>query len=266
MKIALCVKQVPDTTDIRWTEHNTIQREGVESVINPCDRYALEMALKIKQTNLNSSITVFTMGPSQASEILRYTLALGCDEAVLISDKKFSGADTLATGKTISSAIKKVLPEFDLIICGQFAADGDTAQTGPNIASFLDIPQVTYAKDYIENDEKSLVLKQVLEDKNQVVKVQTPALICVTEQGFEPSRPKINGIINASKKEIKILTLSDIGLNPEDVGIKGSPTYVSKAFRKISSHNAQKYTLKVEESVNLIKSKLSELGVYTNGK
>jgi electron transfer flavoprotein beta subunit len=265
MKIALCVKQVPDTTDIRWTEHNTIQREGIESIINPCDVYALELALKIKQQNPNSCITVFSMGPIQAKEILKYTLALGCDEAVLISDKKFSGADTLATGRTISSAIKKVLPDFDLIICGQFASDGDTAQTGPNIAGFLNIPQVTYVKDYIENDEKSLVLSQILENKNQVVKVQTPALICVTEQSFEPSRPRINGIIRASKKEIQTCTLADIGLNPDEVGIKGSPTYVSKAFRKISTHNAQKYKLDVEESVNLIKSKLSELGVYTDG-
>jgi electron transfer flavoprotein beta subunit len=266
MKIALCVKQVPDTTDIRWTEHNTIQREGVESVINPCDVYALEFALRIKQKNPNTTITVFTMGPAQAKEILRYTLALGCDDAVLISDKKFSGADTLATGRTISSAIKKVLPDFDLIICGQFAADGDTAQTGPNIAGFLGIPQVTYVKDYVENDEKSLVLSQVLEDKNRVLRVQTPALICVTEQSFEPSRPRINGIISASKKEIKIYSLDDIGLNSEEVGIKGSPTYVSKAFRKISTHNAQKYKLQVKESVDLIKSKLSELGVLKNGK
>jgi electron transfer flavoprotein beta subunit len=266
MKIALCVKQVPDTTDIRWTEQNTIQREGVESVINPCDRYALEFALKLKKETLNSSITVFTMGPAQASEILRYTLALGCDDAVLISDKKFSGADTLATGRTISSAIKKFLPDFDLIICGQFASDGDTAQTGPNIAGFLDIPQVTYVKDYMENDEKSLVLSRVLEDKKEVVKVQFPALVCVLEQGFEPSRPRINGIINASQKEIKVLTLSDIGLAVDEVGIKGSPTYVSKAFRKISTHTAQKYKLEVDDSVGLIKSKLSELGVFADGK
>jgi electron transfer flavoprotein beta subunit len=266
MKIALCVKQVPDTTDIRWTEHNTIQREGVESVINPCDVYALELALKLKRENSNSSITVFTMGPMQAKETLRYTLALGCDDAILISDKKFSGADTLATGRTIASVIKKVLPDFDLIICGQFASDGDTAQTGPNIASFLDISQVTYVKDYIENDEKSLVLSRVLEDRNEIVKVKLPALICVIEQNFEPSRPRINGVIRAAKKEIKTYTLSDIGLNPEEVGIKGSPTYVSRAFRKISSHNAQKYKLQVQDSVILIKSKLKELGVFTDGE
>ena len=147
IKIALCIKQVPDTTDIKWTEHNTIQREGVESIINPFDVYAAEFALKLKSEIKDASITVFTMGPAQAEGMLRKMLSIGCDEAVLVSDKKFAGADTYATGLTLSRAIRTILPDFDLIICGQFAVDGDTAQTGPNIASFLDIPQVTYVKD-----------------------------------------------------------------------------------------------------------------------
>ena len=150
MKIALCIKQVPDTTDIRWTEQNTIQREGVESVINPYDVYALELALKLKSQIENAQITVFTMGPNQAESMLRKTLALGCDNAVLISDRKFAGADTYATGLTISRAIRTALPDFDLIICGQFAVDGDTAQTGPNIANFLEIPQGTYDDEFVK--------------------------------------------------------------------------------------------------------------------
>ena len=142
MKIALCIKQVPDTSDIKWTENNTIQREGVESIINPYDVYATEFALNLKEKYADAQITVFSMGPNQAMDMIRKLIALGCDDGVLISDRKFAGADTYATGKTISSAIKSVMPDFDLIICGQFAVDGDTAQTGPCIAEFLNIPQV----------------------------------------------------------------------------------------------------------------------------
>ena len=164
MKIALCVKQVPDTTDIKWTENNTIQREGVESVINPYDVYACEFALKLKERlNNNAEITVFTMAPPQGEDMLRKVMSLGCDSAVLISDRKFSGADTYATGLTISTAIKKMLPDFDLIVCGQFAVDGDTAQTGPSIANFLDVPQVTYVTDFVEAGEKTLILHRIME-------------------------------------------------------------------------------------------------------
>jgi len=259
MKIALCIKQVPDTTDIRWTEHNTIQREGVESVINPYDIYAAELALKIKNTVENTTITVFTMGPNQAQSMLRKVLALGCDDAVLISDKKFAGSDTYATGLTISRAIRTCLPAFDLIICGQFAVDGDTAQTGPSIANFLDIPQVTYVKDFVKYENRELILTRELEDGIETVKTSTPALICVLKQNFEPSRIKINGVISASHKQIRICTIADIGLTPDKTGIKGSPTYVSKAFRHVSAHNAKKYKMNNEESVKLLKKTLNDL-------
>ena len=144
MKILVCIKQVPDTADIKWTENNTIQREGVESVINPFDIYAIETALEIKKSCENVEITALSMGPLQAEEILRKAIAVGCDNGVLVSDKKFAGADTYSTGKTIAAAIKTFCQDFDLIICGQFATDGDTAQTGPTIANNLNIPQVTY--------------------------------------------------------------------------------------------------------------------------
>ena len=264
MKIALCIKQVPDTTDIRWTENNTIQREGVESIINPLDVYAAERALKLKSQIKNTEITVFTMGPKQAEDMLKKVLALGCDEAVLISDKKFAGADTYATGLTISRAIRTACPDFDLIICGQFAVDGDTAQTGPNIANFLDIPQVTYVKDFVEYSDNGLVLTREMEDGVETVKVQLPALICALKQDFEPKRPLINGIISASKKEIKVLSMEDIGLTPDKTGLKGSPTCVSRAFRNLSSHNAEKFKLNVDDSVKLLSEKLTSLGVIDN--
>ena len=259
LKIALCVKQVPDTTDIRWTENNTIQREGVESVINPYDIYAAEFALMIKETLKDVEITVFTMGPNQADEMLRKLLAIGCDKAVLISDRKFAGADTYATGKTISSAIKSELPDFDLIVCGQFAVDGDTAQTGPCIAEFLNIPQVTYTKSFEKVDKKFIELKRFLDEGIERVKVTYPALICVLDDTFEPRRAKINGIKFASKQEIRICDASVIGLEPEQVGLKGSPTYVSRAFRNMSNHNAQKFELSADESVKLIDEKIKNI-------
>ena len=261
LKIALCVKQVPDTTDIRWTENNTIQREGVESVINPYDVYAAEFALKIKEQLKDVEITVFTMGPNQATDMLRKLLAIRCDKAVLISDRKFAGADTYATGKTISSAIKTELPDFDLIVCGQFAVDGDTAQTGPCIAEFLNIAQVTYTQKFEKIDKKSIELKRILENGIERVKTTYPALICVLEGKFEPRRPTINGIKFASKQEIRVCDAQIIGLEPEQVGLKGSPTYVSRAFRNMSNHNAQKFELSTEESVKLLDEKIKNLEV-----
>lgn len=259
-KIALCVKQVPDTTDIRWTENNTIQREGVESVINPYDIYACEFALKIKEQIKDTQITVFSMGPNQAMDMIRKLIALGCDDGVLISDRKFAGADTYATGKTISSAIKSVMPDFDLIVCGQFAVDGDTAQTGPCIAEFLNIPQVTYVKEFSSIDKNSAKLIRELEDGIEIVQTKFPALVCILENDFEPRRATINGIKYAQSKDIKICDMESIGLTAEEVGLKGSPTYVSKAFRNMSNHNAQKFELNLEDSINLLKEKITTAG------
>lgn len=235
MKILVCIKQVPDTTDIKWTENNTIQREGVESVINPFDVYALEEALKLKKNLENVEITALTMGPSQAVDMLKKAIAIGCDNGVLISDRKFAGADTYATGKTIAAAIKSKLNDFDLIICGQFAIDGDTAQTGPSIASHLEIPQITYVKDLDKCDGKCIYATREIEEGFEILRVDLPALVCVLKGTYEPTRPKINGIIKAQQTNITIYSMEDIGLTPDDVGIKGSPTYVSKAFRPTNS-------------------------------
>ena len=262
LKIALCVKQVPDTNDIKWTENNTLQREGVESIINPYDVYAAEFALKIKEELKDVEITAFTMGPGQAQDMLRKLIAIGIDKAVLISDKKFAGADTYATGKTIAAAIKTALPDFNLLVCGQFAVDGDTAQTGPCIANFLDIPQVTFVKNFEKVDQKSLILNRELDEGNEKVKIDFPSLVCVLQDTFEPRRAKINGIEHAQNQEIKILTMEDIGLTQEECGLRGSPTYVSKAFRNLTKHDAQKFELSVEESVKLLEEKLK---IYSSG-
>lgn len=231
MKIVLCVKQVPDTSDIKWTENNTIQREGLESIINPYDVYAIESALKLKKSYDNIEITALSMGPLQAADMLKKTIAIGVDKGILITDKKFAAADTYATGKTIGTVIKQKLPDYDLIICGQFAIDGDTAQTGPSIANCLNIPQVTYVQEIISYENGAITVRRELDDGTEIVKVQLPALICVLKDYFEPTRAKINGIIHAQNSEITTYGFDDTGLSVEEVGLKGSPTYVSKAFR-----------------------------------
>ena len=256
MKIIVCIKQVPDTTDIKWTENNTIQREGVESIINPYDVYAIEEALKLKQNLENVEITVLTMGPMQAESILRQAIALGCDKGVLISDKKFAGADTYATGKTIASAIKSKLQDYDLIICGQFAIDGDTAQTGPSIANQLGIPQITFVKELKQCDSSSICAVRQIEEGFETLNVEFPALVCVLKGIEETTRPLINGFIKAKNACITTYSMDDIGLTPEDTGIKGSPTYVSKAFRPV--HNREK--CEICENCTALAEKIKEFG------
>ena len=231
MNIVVCVKQVPDTTEIKWTENNTIQREGVESIMNPYDVWALEAALKIKQQKPTTRITVITMGPNQAESMLKKAIALGADEGILLCDKKFAGADTYATSKTLAQAIREKCPNFDLIICGQFAIDGDTAQTGPSIASKLNLSQVTFVERIKEIHDNHLVVKRKVDCGAELVEIKFPSLICVLLQTGEPSRVRVEGVIKAQNTEIKTYTADDINLSSEDAGLKGSPTYVSKAFR-----------------------------------
>lgn len=256
MKIIICIKQVPDTTDIKWTENNTIQREGVESVTNPFDVYAIEKALQLKKELKDVEITVLTMGPPQAETILRKAIAVGCDKGILISDKKFAGADTYATAKTLASAIKSKVPEFDLILCGQFAVDGDTAQTAPELAEQLNIPQVTYTKEINRCDGRFAYCVRELENGLETVRVEFPALICSLKSGNNVTRPNINGCINAQKANIETFSMEDIGLTPEDTGIKGSPTFVSKAFRPLKNREACKF----ETSIEAIADKIKEFG------
>ena len=239
MKILVCIKQVPDTADIQWTKNNTLKRDGIESIINPFDEYALETALKIKDSIPTSEITALSMGPKQAESSLKEALALECDKAILLSDKKFSAADTVATSTTISSAIKKFLSDTDLIICGQFATDGDTAQTGVGIAEKLKLPQATYVRKILEIDETSITVEKEGEYGIAVLKLRLPALICVQKCDFELRRAKINGYIFAHETKVEEISLEKLGMDENLAGMKGSPTYVSKAFRPETSHNVQ---------------------------
>ena len=238
MKIIVCIKQVPDTTDIKWTENNTLQRDGVESILNPYDLYAINEAVKLKKLIPNTEITALTMGPNQAEEVLKKAIALGCDREILLSDKKFAGADTYATAHTLTQAIRTKIFDFDLILCGQFAIDGDTAQTGPSIAAQLGIPQVTFVKNLERCDGKSVYAIRQLEDGFETVKAEFPVLMCILKDDKEPPRPTINGVITAQKTSVQTLSIDDINMIPEEAGLRGSPTYVSKAFRP--EHNREK--------------------------
>lgn len=259
MNIAVCVKQVPDTAEIKWTENNTIDRNGLESVINPFDTYALETALKIKDKYENVNITALTMGPPQAEEIIRKAISFGVDNGFVITDKKFSGADTVATGRTIANAISKCIGNVDLIICGQFATDGDTAQTGPTISTNLNYNLATYVKEVLNIEDEYITVKKEIEDGIEILKIKLPAVICMQKCDYEPRRPLIDGFIKAQKAEIPYYSMNDIGLEADKVGIKGSPTYVSKAFRPEQKHGGEIFeNLTTQESVNKIIEALND--------
>lgn len=256
MNIAVCVKQVPDTADIKWTENNTLQREGLESIINPFDVYALETALRLKDKNSSVKITTLTMGVPQSEEIIRKSIALGVDEGFVVTDKKFAGADTVATARTLASAIKQKIDKVDLVICGQFATDGDTAQTGPAISVNLGFSLVTYVKEIIKIENGVATVKKEVEDGVEILEVKLPAVLCMLKCDYEPRRPLINGFKLAQNKEIPHYSIDDIGLNPENVGIKGSPTCVSKAFRPEQKHNGEIF---MPKTVNEAVEKLVEV-------
>jgi electron transfer flavoprotein beta subunit len=232
VKITVCIKQVPDTTDVKIDpKTNTLVREGVASITNPFDEYALEEALLIKEKH-GGEIHVISMGPPQAAEVLKNALAVGADKVYLVSDKVFAGADTLATAYTVAKTIQAIVGELDLVICGKQAIDGDTAQVGPGIATRLGIPQLTYVSKIKEIDpaKKRIVVERLLEDGREIVESSLPVLLTVVKDINEPRLPSLIGIKKAAKAQIPTLTAKDIGADENRIGLKGSPTWVTKVF------------------------------------
>ncbi|HOX09993.1 MAG TPA: electron transfer flavoprotein subunit beta/FixA family protein [Candidatus Omnitrophota bacterium] len=232
MNIIVCIKQVPDTQDIRINpETNTLMREGVQSIVNPFDMYAIEEALRIKEKlgAATTKITVLTMGPQQAEEALREAVSMGVDEMVLMCDRAFAGSDTWATSYTLAKGIQK-LGKFDLIICGKQAIDGDTAQVGPGIAATLDIPQVTYVKKTEEIKEGSARFERMTEEGYEVIETPLPCLITVVKEINIPRLPSLKGKIKAKQSKATVICANDIDADPERLGLKGSPTVVNKIF------------------------------------
>ncbi len=229
MKILVCVKQVPDTNEVKIDPvKGTLIREGVPSILNPDDANALEAALQIKDINKDVTIVALTMGPPQAVIMLRECLAMGADEAILLSDRAFAGADTWATSNTLAAAIRKI-PDVDLVFAGRQAIDGDTAQVGPQIAERLGIPQVTYVQDIQLNDSKLIVERQ-LEDGYEVIEVRMPALLTAVKELNTPRYMTIGGIVDAFKKDVSIWTLNNLGISDKEVGLSASPTQVFRSF------------------------------------
>ncbi|MBU1710199.1 MAG: electron transfer flavoprotein subunit beta/FixA family protein, partial [Proteobacteria bacterium] len=250
-----CVKQVPDAKDVRLDpKTNTLAREGVQSIMNPYDRHALEESVRLKE-RFGGTVTVITMGPPQAAEVLRDAVACGADEAVLVSDRAFAGADTWATTYTLSRAIKK-LGGFDLILCGKQAIDGDTAQVGPGLAERLDIPYITYVRKVSDCNETVIYLERMMDDGYDEVEMQLPALLTVVKEINDPRIPGLKGKMKAKKLEITTMNASDIGADPDCLGLKGSTTQVVRVFSPAAKADRSMLTGTVEEQVDQLLDKL----------
>ena len=229
MHIVACIKQVPDAKNVRIDpETCTLVRQGVESIVNPHDWYAVEAALRFRD-EYGGKVTVMTMGPPQAEEALRETLALGVDEAVLLSDRAFAGADTWATSLTLARAVEKIGP-VELVICGKQAIDGDTAQVGPGLAAHLNRPYTTYARRLELLDGEQLRAERVTDFGYEVVQMALPAVVTVIREIGDPRMPGLKHKMRAKKMEIPVLGAADLNLNPEEVGLQGSYTQVVKVF------------------------------------
>lgn len=257
MEIIVCVKQVPDTTEVKIDpQTNTLIRQGVPSIVNPFDKNAVEAALQLKEKH-GGRVTVISMGPPQAKDALKECLAMGADEAILISDRAFGGADTLATSYTLAAAIRK-LGKFDLVICGKQAIDGDTAQVGPEIAEHLGIPQVTYVAK-IDVDGNTVRVEREHEDGYEVIETTLPVLLTVVKSINEPRYPTVKGTMKANRKEIPVLTVTDLDVDPERIGLKGSPTQVRRIFtpqQRTQGVIIQEETARA--AVNVLLQKLTE--------
>lgn len=256
MKIVVCIKQVPDTTEVKLDpKTGTLIRDGVPSIINPDDKAGLEAALRIKDKN-GSHVTVLTMGPPQADLALREALAMGADRAILLTDRAFAGADTWATSSALAGALKNI--EHDLIIAGRQAIDGDTAQVGPQIAEHLGVPSVTYVEE-IEAYDKAIVVKRAFEDGYQKIKVQTPCLITALKELNESRYMNVRGIFEAfDEDKIEVWNVSNIDVDESNLGLKGSPTKVKKSFTKGAKTAGKVFDVTPQEAAQIIVDKLQE--------
>lgn len=260
MDIIVCVKQVPDPTEAKIDKAtNTIVREGVTNVTNPFDEHGIEEAVRLKEAH-GGKITAVTMGPPQSEVCLRDAIAMGADEAVLISDRALAGSDTLATSTALAAAISK-LGSYDLIICGREAIDGDTGQTGPGIAEHLGIPHITYVRKIREISDGEMIVERMIEDGYQVISVRLPALITVVKDINEPRIPSFKGKMKAKKATITTFNVESLGLAPENLGLKGSPTQVIRQFTPQVLRKGEILEGEPWEQAAALASKLRQAGI-----
>ena len=259
MKIVVCIKQVPDTVEVKIDpKTGTLIRDGVPSIINPDDKTGIEAALQLRE-QLGGTVTVLSMGPPQADVALREALAMGCDEACLLSAREFGGSDTYATSGIIAAALKQM--GYDVIITGRQAIDGDTAQVGPQIGEKLQIPQVSYVEEVVEATEDYLVVKRQYEDGYHIIKIKTPCLLTAIAELATPRYMSVRGIVEAYEKDIKTIGFEELkdDLELDMIGLKGSPTNVYQSFTKeLKGAGTILADLSVEDAVKAIIEKMEE--------
>ena len=260
MKIVVCIKQVPDTSEVEIDpKTNTLIRTGIPVIINPDDKSGIEAALTLRdQLGDGSTVTALSMGPAQAEQALREALAMGCDEGVLVSGREFGGSDTLATSTILAAALQEI--GYDLIITGRQAIDGDTAQVGPQIAEHLGIPQVSYVEE-IQLDGDGLIVLRQFEDRYHRLRVRFPCLLTAIGELGEPRYMTVAGITASGEKDVKVLSFADLSsrLDPATIGLKGSPTSVVRSYTK--QPKAQGRVLKgltADQAVDAIMARLHE--------
>ena len=256
MNIVVCIKQVPNTNEIKINpETGTLIRDGVPSIMNPDDKGGLELALRLKD-QFGANVTVISMGPPQADVMLREAYAMGADRAILLSDRKFAGADTLATSYALSGLCRVL--DYDLIIAGRQAIDGDTAQVGPELAEHLGLPQITYVVDAKLQDNGKLLVHKENEDSTQVLEVEGKCLLTVLASAFEPRYMSVSGIMEAYNKEVEVWSADKIDVEETKLGLAGSPTKVFQSFPKAMKAPGELHEVSEEEAVELIVAKLKE--------
>lgn len=257
MRIIVCVKQVPDTAEVRINpETNTLIRDGVPSIINPFDTHAIEAGLQLRE-RAGGTVTVVTMGPPQAETALREAISMGADEAVLLTDRAFAGSDTWATAYTLAKAIEHI--GADVILCGKQAIDGDTAQVGPEIAEFLDIPHVSYIRKIDDVSDSRIVVQRLMDDGYDVVEASLPVLLTVVRELNVPRMPSLKGKMAAKKAVIKKLSAADIGAEENSLGLKGSPTQVRNIFAPEVRKDRKMMEGTAEEQVETLMKELAGL-------
>ncbi|MGA1820551.1 MAG: electron transfer flavoprotein subunit beta/FixA family protein [Thermoplasmatota archaeon] len=267
MKLVVCVKQVPDTTEVRIDpKTNTLVREGVESILNPYDQFALEEALRLKEANENVHVTVLSMGPPQARRVLLKSLALGADGAVLLSDRAFAGSDTWATSVALSHAVKEI-GDVDIVFCGLQAIDGDTAQVGPEMAQLLDIPQITYAEKVTLTYDGRVQAEQQTEDGSRILESRTPVLVtCLPPPSFVPKVAPLPGLMKAREKPYEVWDHKRVKAGEDDIGLTGSPTQVRRTYSPPARGEVQMLKGDVKEMTRQLAAVLVDRKVVGGGR
>jgi len=262
MRIVVCIKQVPDTTDVKIDpKNNTLIREGVPSIVNPFDLFAIEEALRLREKS-GGKVTLVTMGPPQAASALTEGIAMGADEAILLTDRAFAGADTLATSYTVAAALRK-LGQFDLVFCGKQAIDGDTAQVGPGIAEWLDIPHIAFVRKIRQVDQtaKKMVVETITEDGYEVIETSLPCLLTVVKEINEPRIPSLRGRLRAKQTPVLCWRKGDFEIDERYIGYDGSPTWVLKIFTPSVKKAGLVWRGAVDEGVEQCVAWIKALGV-----